>query len=281
MSEATTLRVAMAQMKTEWGEPDRNLAHAAEMTAGGAALRCSVVVLPECMDVGWTHPRAAELARPIPGERSEALAEAAWKHGVWVVSGLTERAGDLTYNAAVLISPQREIVLKHRKINILKVAQPSYAIGDRLGVAHTALGTIGVNICADNFGNSLVFAHSLARMGARIILSPSAWAVDADHDNEKDPYGKGWRESYKTIAAMYGIPMVGVSNVGPIPEGPWAGRKCIGCSLAVGRDGEIAAEGPYGEDAEAVIPVDLQVTPGEVKGTEIAKWLNDRGYQVR
>jgi len=281
LSEATALRVAMAQMKAEWGEPEINMAHAAELIAEGAALGCAIVVLPECMDIGWTHPKAAGLARPIPGEYSETLAEAAWKHGVWVVAGLTEKAGDLIYNTAVLLSPHREIALRHRKINILRIAQPYYAIGDRLGVAHTPLGTIGVDICADNFGNSLVFAHSLARMGARIILSPSAWAVDADHDNEKEPYGKGWRESYKTIATMYGIPVVGVSNVGPIPEGPWAGRKCIGCSLAMGRDGEIAAQGPYGEDAEAVTPVDLEVTPAEVKGTEIAKWLKDRGYRVR
>ena len=29
--------------------------------------------------------------------------------------------------------------------------------------------------------------------------------------------------------------------------GPWAGRKCIGCSLAVGPGGAILAEGPYAE----------------------------------
>jgi len=281
LKEATTLRLAMAQMKAEWGEPERNLAHAAELIAEGSAQGCSAVVLPECMDIGWTHPDAHKLARPIPGERSEALAEAAWKGGVWVVAGLTEKDGKRVYNTAVLVSPDREIVLKHRKINILKIAQPYYAIGDRLGVAHTPMGTIGVNICADNFGNSLVFAHSLARMGARLIISPSAWAVDADHDNEKEPYGRGWKESYKTIARMYGIPIVGVSNVGWIEGGPWAGRKCIGCSLAVGRDGEIVAEGPYGEQAEAVIPVDLEVAPAEVKGTEIAKWLKESGYEVR
>ena len=281
MKEATTLRLAMAQMKAEWGEPERNPAHAAELIAEGSAQGCSVVVLPECMDIGWTHPDAFDLARPIPGERSEALAEAAWKRGVWVVAGLTEKDGERVYNTAVLVSPDRKIVLKHRKINILKIAQPCYAIGDRLGVAHTPMGTIGVNICADNFGNSLVFAHSLARMGARLIISPSAWAVDADHDNEKEPYGRGWKDSYKTVARMYGIPIVGVSNVGWIEGGPWAGRKCIGCSLAVGRDGEIVAEGPYGEQAEAVISVDLEVAPAEVKGTEIAKWLKERGYEVR
>ena len=41
--------------------------------------------------------------------------------------------------------------------------------------------------------------------------------------------------------------VVGVSNVGWITDGPWKGRKCIGCSLAVGPGGAILAQGPYGE----------------------------------
>jgi predicted amidohydrolase len=44
--------------------------------------------------------------------------------------------------------------------------------------------------------------------------------------------------------------VVGVSNVGRLTDGPWKGRKCIGCSLAVGGDGKVLAQGPYGEAAE-------------------------------
>jgi predicted amidohydrolase len=279
MTDGTTLRLAMAQMRVEWGEAERNLARAAEMVADAAAQDCSTVVLPECLDIGWTHPDAAELAAPIPGPRSDALADAAARHGLWVVAGLTERDDDAVYNAAVMISPTGEIALKHRKINLLVIAQPYYAIGDRLGVAPGPCGRVGVNICADNFGNSLALAHSLARMGARAILSPSAWAVDADHDNRKEPYGGGWRDAYAAIARLYDVPFVGVSGVGWMRGGPWEGRKCIGCSLAVGRDGSVAAQAPYGEDAEALVPVDLEVTPAPVKGQPMAAWLHERGYE--
>lgn len=269
----------MAQMHVEWGTAERNLAHAADLISEGAEKGCAIVVLPECLDIGWTHPGAAELAHPIPGPHSDILAEAARRRAVWVVAGLTERDGERIYNAAILISPDGDVVLKHRKINILEIAQPFYAIGDRLGVAPTPLGTMGVDICADNFRDSLVFAHALARMGARAILSPCAWAVDADHDNEKDPYGGPWKEAYMTIARLYDIPVVGVSNVGWIGGGPWQGRKCIGCSLAVGRGGCIIREGPYGHDAEAVIAVELDVSPIGVKGTALSGWLRDRGYE--
>ncbi len=279
MENGLRCRVAMAQMKVEWGEAERNLAHAAELVEEGAARGCQVVVLPECLDIGWTHPDTARLAEPIPGPHSDALAEAAQRCDVWLVAGLTERDEDLVYNAAVLISPDGEIALKHRKINVLEIAQTFYAIGDRLGVARTPLGVIGVNICSDSFPTSLVLAHSQARMGARAILSPCAWAVEADHDNRKDPYGGYWENAYTTVARLYDIPFVGVSNVGWIGGGPWEGRKCIGCSLAVSRDGCILVKAPYGEDAEVVIPVDLEVTPMPVKGTAIPGWLKGRGYE--
>ena len=102
---------------------------------------------------------------------------------MFVAAGLVERAGDRLYNAAVLIAPAGEILLHHRKINELDIALDLYSVGDRLGVVETELGTLGLAICADNFGSSLAIAHVLARMGAQVILSPSAWAVDADHDN--------------------------------------------------------------------------------------------------
>jgi len=272
-------RLAMAQMRTEWGKRSRNLAHAAELVGEGAARGCSVVLLPECLDIGWTHPNARRLAQPIPGPGSEVLADAARRHSVWVVAGLTERAGKSVYNAAVLISPEGEVVLKHRKINELEIAHSTYAAGDRLGVAHTPLGTIGLNICADNFPDTLVFAHAMGRMGARCLLSPCAWAVPADHDNEKDPYGGLWKDAYGKVARLFDIPVVGVSNVGWLLDGPWKGRKCIGNSLAVGRDGEVMAVGPYGEEAEALIPVEMELTPIPARGTTISPWLRSRGYE--
>ena len=100
-------------------------------------------------------------------------------------------------------------------------------------------------ICADGFAGSQVVSRVLARMGADVILSPSAWAVDADHDNARDPYGKLWRDCYAPVARdLRPVDGVGVSNVGPITAGPWAGRKCIGCSLAVGPGGRDVLRGP-------------------------------------
>ncbi|MHA1715487.1 MAG: carbon-nitrogen hydrolase family protein, partial [Promethearchaeota archaeon] len=137
---------------------------------------------------------------------------------------------------------------------------------------------VGITICADNFPNSLVFGHSLARMGARMILSPCAWAVDANHDNEKYPYGGMWIDAYSTLARLYDISVIGVSNVGKIEGGPWDGKICIGNSIAVGPGGELIKKGRYGVDAEELIVLDAEVINLAVTGTNIASMLKLCGY---
>jgi predicted amidohydrolase len=278
MSEECRLNLAMAQILVEGGKLPENLARATQAIALAAQRNCQVVVLPECLDVGWTHPSARQSAAEIPGPTSNVLCRAAAAAGVYVVAGLTERAGSRIYNAAVLIDPDGKVRLKHRKINLLDIEQESYSIGDRLRVVETACGTVGVNICADNFPDSLALGHALARMGAQMILSPSAWAVPADHDPAVEPYGALWEGAYTQLARLYEMPIVGVSNVGPITAGPWAGRKCIGCSLAVGPGGEILAKGPYGSEAEQLIIVEIPLKPRTVTGTDIAPMLRGKGY---
>ena len=269
-------RVAMAQTLVEGGRPNANLRRAADAIRTAAQEGCRLVVLPECLDFGWTDPSARGLAQPIPGPHADVLATAAREARVFVAAGLVERAAGRLYNAAVLISPNGEILLHHRKLNELDIALDLYSVGARLGVVETTFGTLGLAICADNFGSSLAVSHVLARMGAQVILSPSAWAVDADHDNARDPYGKLWRDSYTELARLYDLTVIGVSNVGPITGGPWAGRKCIGCSLAVGPGGAILAEGPY--DAEALVHVEVSPRPPIARGTGFAAALEARGY---
>lgn len=275
---SSTVRLGMAQILVEGGQPRANLDRAMTAIGRAAGEGCRLVVLPECLDLGWTDPSARDLAQPIPGPHVDRLARAAGENQIYVVAGLVEHAGDRLYNTAVLIAPSGQILIHHRKINELDIALDLYSVGDRLGVADTELGTLGISICADNFGNSLAIGHVLARMGAQVILSPCAWAVDADHDNARAPYGQLWTDSYSELARLYDLTVIGVSNVGWITGGPWRGRKCIGCSLALGPSGEILAQGPYGAQAEALVSVEVSPMPRVTRGTEIAPALRAKGY---
>ena len=115
-------------------------------------------------------------------------------------------------------------------------------------------------------------------MGAHFIFSPSAWAVKADHDDAREPYGESWLRAYRELCRLYGIIIVGGSNLGWITERPWRGRKMIGCSLAVSPKGGVLARGPYGPDAEALITINVQAQPRDVNGTKFAAYLKERGY---
>ncbi|RAK69837.1 carbon-nitrogen hydrolase family protein [Hymenobacter edaphi] len=274
-----SIRVGMGQLLVEGGEPLRNLERAARMIAEAAEQGCDLVLLPETLDFAWTHPSALTEAQPIPGRFSDILCQEAARHGIYVCAGLTERAADgRVYNAAVLISPAGDILLKYHKINLLTVEQPFYEVGTTLNVIDTPLGRLGLNICADNYIDGLPIGHTLARMGAEIILSPSSWTVDYSVTEEDDPYREKWIKPYQILASYYNVVVVGTTSVGYIVGGPYEGKKSVGCSLAVAADG-IKAQGKFNEFAGELIVADLPRPQRPERGTAITARLQRLGYR--
>ncbi len=254
-------------MLVEGGCKSANLRRAVDRIAQAAREGAKVAVLPEALNLGWTHPSARTEADSIPdGESCAALRAAARRHRIHLCAGLVERADDEVFNSAVLISDNGDVLLRHRKLNELEIGHEYYAQGDRLGVVHTPLGTVGVMICADAFARGQVVSRTLGLMGADLILSPSAWAVPADHNNDRDPYGQLWLDNYVPVACDFRLWIAGISNVGWLTAGPWQGRKCIGCSLLIGPDGQPVLRGPYGENAETILYSNIEVQPRPARG---------------
>lgn len=270
----------MGQLLVEGGEPDRNLQRAEKMIAQAAEKKCDLILLPECLDLAWTHPSAKTEAQPIPGVHSDQICAGAQRNHITVCAGLTEEDGDRVYNSAILVNGSGEIILKYRKINVLSVGQEFYAIGNLLSVVETPFGIIGVDICADNYMDGLPIGHTLARMGAQVILSPSSWTVDYSITEEDDPYGEKWIKPYSLLAKLYNLVIVGTTSVGVIVGGPYEGKKMIGCSLAAGREG-IIARGQYNEFAGELIMAEFDVPQREEKGTAIGEALKKQGYQFQ
>lgn len=233
------MRVGIGQLYLEGGKPEANLSNAIRMIQEASANQADIIVLPECIDFGWTSAVALTGAEPIPGRFSQALCDAASLYRIHIIAGLTEREGEKIYNSAILISPEGSILGKHRKINILDIARHIYSHGDSLSVIKTDLGMIGMNICADNLPETNALGHALALMGAEIILSPCSWAVPPDFNQRMTPYGDLWKQSYREIAGKHQIPVIGVSNTGLVRDGAWKGWWCIGASLVVSRDGGV------------------------------------------
>lgn len=256
-------KLAMAQMLVVGGEVEANLSRAEQRIAEASAAGAQVVLLPETLDVGWTHAATRDLAGAIPdGLAAQRLIAAAREHELYLCAGLAERDGDKVYNAAMLIDPAGDVLLHHRKLNEVAFALDVYDQGDRLGVAHTPLGTLGLMICADGFACDQVVARTLGYMGADVILSPSAWAVSPEHDNEKQPYGDLWRENYAPVARDFQMWIASVSNVGSyFSRRTGRPHPCIGNSLVFDSAGREVLTGPFGESAETILYIDVAPVP--------------------
>jgi len=272
------MKLGLCQLLVEGGEPDRNIERASKMIEEASAKGCDLVLLPEAMDFAWTHPSAIDNAKSIPGEYSDAFSALAEKHQIYICVGLTERVGVTNYNSAILIDRQGEIVLKYHKINLLEIEFPFYEIGSTLNVIDTEFGKIGVNICSDNYEDGLVIGHTLARMGAQIVLSPSSWTVDFSVIEGDDPYHEKWVAPYRELARLYGVAVIGTTSVGYIVGGPYEGKKSVGCSLAVTHTGEVI-QGHFNEFAGELIDLEIDIPEITHRGTQIGTKLRKLGFK--
>ena len=273
------IKLGLGQILIEGGEPIRNLKRAIKVIKEAKSENCDIILLPECLDLGWTHPSAKKEAETIPGKWSDLISNIANEMNIWVCAGLTEKKENKIYNAAVLFDNSKNIVLKYRKINILSDALSFYNIGNRLNVVDTPFGKIGVNICSDNYIDSLHIGHALARMGAEIILSPSSWTVDYDTIvGKKNSYGEKWIEPYSILAKLYNLVVCATTSVGTIVGGPFEGRKMMGGSLVVNKSG-VLLEGEYNEYAGSLSTINIDLYDKITKGTQIGESLKSKGYR--
>jgi len=270
------MKVGICQLLVEGGEPKRNLERAEKLIQIATEQDAKLIVLPETLDLAWTHPSVYNEAETIPGARSDFFCALAKKHQVWICLGLTEKE-EKTFNTAILISDTGEIIHKHRKINLLEVEFPFYEVGQSLAVVDTPIGKIGINICADNYTEALCLGHSLARMGAQIILSPSSWTVDHFVTEEIDPYQDKWVKPLSELATLYEIPVVSTTSVGYIVGGPYEGKKMIGCSLAIDKNGKVF-QGEMNEFAGDVIVCDLELGKSQWKGVQFGAMLKQKNF---
>ncbi len=272
------IKIAMGQVLVEGGEPNRNLERAEKMVVRAAKRNVDLIVLPETIDFAWTHPSLLNEAKAIPGYFSDFFERLAKKHKVYICVGLTEKDKGGFFNSVLLINKSGKTILKHRKINLLDVEQPYYQVGGKLEVVETELGKIGVNICADNYKNSIHIGKTLGHMGADIILSPSAWTVGHNVTEADDPYKDKWETPLKYIASMFEIPVIAVTSVGYIVGGPYEGKKQIGCSLAVNQNG-IIKKGEFNEFAGSLSFIDVLIKTEKKKGTELLKKIEEKGFK--
>ncbi len=270
-----SFKLGLGQLLVEGGEPDRNFERARRMIQDAAKDGCDLILLPETIDFAWTHPSALGESKEIPGDYSNIFCDLAKEFNIYICVGLTEKTINGNCNCALLINSKGEILLKYHKINLLEVEFPFYQVGKKIEVVDTPFGRIGVNICADNYIDSLDIGHSLARMGAQIILSPSSWTVDYSITEIDEPYIEKWLGPFQILAESHDIIVASATSVGYIVGGPYEGKKKIGKSLVVGKTG-ILLEGMFNEFAGELRTIELELPRTSRKGTQIGAYINKK-----
>lgn len=272
------MKLALAQLLVEGTEPERNFERAEKLIARAKDEHCDLVLLPETIDFAWTHPDALKHAKEIPGMHSDVFCELAKHYNIWLCVGLTEKTNTGNYNTALLIDNNGNIIGKHRKINLLTVEFPYYEIGQKLEVFDTPFGKIGLNICADNYLDAIDIGHTLARMGAQLILAPSSWTVEHSITEAEDPYRDKWIRPLNVLAKAHAIIVASATSVGYIVGGPYEGKKMVGCSLCMGGNG-IIAQGAFNEFAGDLAVAEFAMPVRKLKGTEIGASLHKQGFK--
>jgi predicted amidohydrolase len=197
----------------------------------GAYLAC----LPEMAILGWVNPDAHQRAYPIPGPDTERLCKVARDFNIYLCVGLGEKDGDHLYDSAILVDNRGQILLKHRKMNLLsELMTPPYTPGQDMDVVETEFGKIGLLICADTHEDHIL--KKMATLGPDLLLVPYGYAADED---EWPAHGKVLEKVVLNAAQMTGAHVIGTNLVGEITNGPWKGRVYGGRSVAVSNTGRI------------------------------------------
>ncbi|HBY58849.1 MAG TPA: hypothetical protein DEH78_03445 [Solibacterales bacterium] len=150
---------------------EANVARFLEAAAAKLPAKTDLVLFPEGMTLVGTGKTYLDVAEPVPGPTTLALAEFARRRNSWVAAGLLERDGGAVYNTAVLIGRNGQLAGKYRKVYLPREEmEGGLTPGASYPVFDTDFGKVGMMICWDvQYADP---ARALAIQGAEIILMP-------------------------------------------------------------------------------------------------------------
>ncbi|HEX9050721.1 MAG TPA: carbon-nitrogen hydrolase family protein [Anaeromyxobacter sp.] len=182
-----------AVQMTSTADRGRNLDTALRLVNEAADLGAKLVGLPE--NFAYMGPEEGRLAtaETVDGPTLGALRELARKRAIFVVAGsIAEKSTNprMTANTSAVIADDGSIVAVYRKIHLFDVSIPDGARyaesevvvpGDKVVVAPTPLGRIGLTVCYDLRFPELY--RKLASLGAEVITIPAAFTLFTGKDH--------------------------------------------------------------------------------------------------
>lgn len=195
------------------------------------------------------HYREAE---PLDGPTVLSLAAVARDNGIHAIFGITEVAGAVLYNTAILCTPSGT-VHGFRKVHRGGSELHIFEAGTRVEPVSTSLGRLGINICYDMCFPEIARMHALA--GAQLLVFPNAWPCpdDADEDDPRllpylmFPRARAWENQCFVMTSN----VVGTADIG--------GVRYFGHSRIIDPLGRVLADSG---DGEGVVYADIDLQEG-------------------
>jgi N-carbamoylputrescine amidase len=260
---AQKFTVGLIQMSCS-PDPRENFSKAEARIREAAARGAQIICLQELFRSQYfcreENADLFNLAEPIPGPSTEALANLAHGLNVSIVGSLFERrAAGVYHNTAAILDADGSLLGKYRKMHIpddpLYYEKFYFTPGD-LGFPNfdTRFGRIGVLVCWDQWYPEGARLSSLA--GANILFYPTAigW-----HPAEKHEFGAAQLDAWRTIqrahAIANGVFVAAVNRVGY--EGtPESGLEFWGHSFVCDPFGQVLAEASADKEEILIVECD-------------------------
>ena len=266
MASPSSFKIALVQMSCST-DPVDNMTRARARIVEAAGRGATLVCLPELFRSQYfcqaeDHANF-DLAEPIPGPSTAALAETARDNRVVIIASLFERrAAGVYHNTAVIIDADGKLLGSYRKMHIpddpLFYEKFYFTPGD-LGFRafDTACGRIGTLVCWDQWYPEAARLTALA--GADVLFYPTAigW-----HPSEKAEFGAGqataWQIAQRAHAIANGVYVAAVNRVGyEKPAGVAGdGLEFWGGSFVADPFGQVLAEASRDKEETLIVTCD-------------------------
>lgn len=178
------------QLHSKTGNKDVNIKKVEYFVDKNAKKGLDLVILPEFFSTGIDRKSFIENPEDtFGGETISKISELAKKYKTNIVAGsVIEKDNGKLYNTSFVINRNGEIVGKYRKIHLYNylggTEGQNITAGYKEIVADLDFGKVGLAICFD-IRYPLHF-KKLAKMGADIIVLPTAWVVPRELYYDKD-----------------------------------------------------------------------------------------------
>ncbi len=252
-------------------QPQENLSNTLDQIDQLAAQDAELIVLQElhacryfCQTESSVH---FDLAEPLDGPTTQALAHSARKNKLVIVGSIFEkRCQGVFHNTAVVMDRDGSMAGFYRKMHIPD--DPGYyekyyfTPGDTgFTPIDTQLGRLGVLVCWDQWFPEA--ARLMALAGAEVLIFPTAIGWDPrDTEQEKARQLDAWITIQRSHSIANNLPVISVNRVGheADPSQQTSGISFWGNSFACDAMGKVIAQCHDSENQSIVMDIDLAQT---------------------